>query len=208
MSTLSWPSRAVVCRKEGSTRLQHDIAGALGNGSWGYIVGTYDKDAGANNQRLYLNGARVAQVSGTLPIALNSAPLGIGRPAVPVERTCEAAHGHGQFTSGTTLRRRSAQLKKGGRAVIVTDWQGRHGLDAAAHQAGFDDLSGRGYRLAKITSYDAGGTPRYASIWHRQDGNPWRALHGVSEDRYQEAIDDWGPRATGPSTFPWSVQVA
>jgi hypothetical protein len=26
--------------------LQHDIAGTLGNGSWGYIVGTYDKDAG------------------------------------------------------------------------------------------------------------------------------------------------------------------
>jgi len=31
-------------------RLQHDIAGTLGNGSWGYIVGTYDKDAGPNNQ--------------------------------------------------------------------------------------------------------------------------------------------------------------
>jgi len=25
-----------------------------------YIVGTYGKDAGTNNQRLYLNGARVA----------------------------------------------------------------------------------------------------------------------------------------------------
>ena len=60
-------------------RLQHDIAGTLGNGSWGYIVGTYDKDAGTNNQRLYLNGARVAQMSDTLPIDLNSAPLGIGR---------------------------------------------------------------------------------------------------------------------------------
>jgi hypothetical protein len=42
-------------------------------------VGTYDKDAGANNQRLYLNGARVAQMSDTLPIDLNSAALGIGR---------------------------------------------------------------------------------------------------------------------------------
>jgi hypothetical protein len=26
-------------------RLQHDMAGAPGNGSWAYIVGTYDKDA-------------------------------------------------------------------------------------------------------------------------------------------------------------------
>ena len=39
-------------------RLQYDIAGTLGNGAWGYIVGTYDKDAGPDNQRLHLNGAR------------------------------------------------------------------------------------------------------------------------------------------------------
>jgi hypothetical protein len=63
VNTLSWPGRAVVCRKEGSyilynypggfssylfgpdNRLQYDIAGTLGNGAWGYIVGTYDKDA-------------------------------------------------------------------------------------------------------------------------------------------------------------------
>jgi hypothetical protein len=44
-----------------------------------YIVGTYDKDAGPNNQRPYLNGTRVAQMSDTLPIDLNSAALGIGR---------------------------------------------------------------------------------------------------------------------------------
>jgi len=60
-------------------RLQHDMAGAPGTGSWAYIVGTYDKDAGANNQRLYLNATRVAQMSDTLPIELNSAALGIGR---------------------------------------------------------------------------------------------------------------------------------
>jgi hypothetical protein len=60
-------------------RLQYDIAGTLGNGAWSYIVGTYDKDAGTNNQRLYLNGARVAQMSDTLPIDLNAAALGIGR---------------------------------------------------------------------------------------------------------------------------------
>jgi hypothetical protein len=44
----------------------------------GYTVGTYDKDAGPNNQRLYLNGTRVAQMSDTLPLDLNSNPLGIG----------------------------------------------------------------------------------------------------------------------------------
>jgi hypothetical protein len=35
--------------------------GTLGNGSWGYIVGSYDKDAGPNNERLYLNGTRVGR---------------------------------------------------------------------------------------------------------------------------------------------------
>jgi hypothetical protein len=85
VNTLSWPGRAVVCRKEGSyilynfsggfswylfgpdNRLQHDIAGTLGNGRWGYIVGIYDKDAGPNNQRLYLNGARRADERNTAP---------------------------------------------------------------------------------------------------------------------------------------------
>jgi Concanavalin A-like lectin/glucanases superfamily len=97
VNTLSWPTRAVVCRNDGSyilynysggfswylygpdSRLQHDIANALGNGSWGYIAGTYDRDAGPGNQRLYLNGSRVAQMSDTAVISLNSAPLGIGR---------------------------------------------------------------------------------------------------------------------------------
>ena len=29
--------------------MQHDVAGTLENGSWGYFVGTYDKDAGPDN---------------------------------------------------------------------------------------------------------------------------------------------------------------
>ena len=57
------------------------IAGTLGNGVWSYVVGIYDKDAGPGNQRLYLNGARVAQMSDTQPINLNSDSLGIGRHA-------------------------------------------------------------------------------------------------------------------------------
>jgi hypothetical protein len=60
-------------------RLQHDPTARWGNESWGYTVGSYDKEAGLNNQRLYLNGIRVAQMSDTQPIYLNSAALGIGR---------------------------------------------------------------------------------------------------------------------------------
>jgi hypothetical protein len=60
-------------------RRQHDIAGTLGNGSWAYTVGTYDKDAGPNHQRLYLNGTRVAQMSDTLLIDVASTAPGIRR---------------------------------------------------------------------------------------------------------------------------------
>jgi Concanavalin A-like lectin/glucanases superfamily len=67
-----------LCR-QATTRCSNNTAGTRGNGNWGYIVGTYDKNAGANDQRLYLNGTRVAQMSDTLPIDLNSAALGIGR---------------------------------------------------------------------------------------------------------------------------------
>jgi Concanavalin A-like lectin/glucanases superfamily len=42
-------------------------------------VGTCNKEAGAKNQRLCLNGTRVAQMSDTLPIDLNSAAVSIGR---------------------------------------------------------------------------------------------------------------------------------
>jgi hypothetical protein len=52
--------------------LQHDVAGTLGNGSQGYIAGSSDKEAVPNDQSLYLNGARVAQVTDTLPIGLNA----------------------------------------------------------------------------------------------------------------------------------------
>jgi len=68
-SGMLWPAMDAAFGPD--NRLQYDIAGTLGNGRWGYIVGTYDKDAGTGNQRLYLNGARVAQMSDTLPIDLN-----------------------------------------------------------------------------------------------------------------------------------------
>jgi hypothetical protein len=61
--------------------------------SWGYIVGTYDKDAGPNNQRLYLNGARVVQMSDTQPIELNSAAVGIGVALLLNETSSESPAG-------------------------------------------------------------------------------------------------------------------
>ena len=86
-------------------RLQYDIAGTLGNGSWGYIVGTYDKDAGANNQRLYLNGTRVAQMryreveQGAFAASAGPASQG-GRWRAPVLRTAAALTGRPRAGDG------------------------------------------------------------------------------------------------------------
>jgi hypothetical protein len=45
----------------------------------GRQTGRPSKDAGPNNQRLYVNGARVAQIRDTQPLDLTSTALGIGR---------------------------------------------------------------------------------------------------------------------------------
>ncbi|MFF3735386.1 serine hydrolase [Streptomyces sp. NPDC002476] len=70
----------------------------------------------------------------------------------------------------------------------MTDWQALHGLTATDHQAEFDRLTGNGYRLLKITGYELGGIPRFASIWAIQGGNAWQARHGISAGDYQAAV--------------------
>jgi hypothetical protein len=97
-NTLSWPGRAVVCRREGSyilynfgggfswylfgpdNRLQYDIAGA----PWGTGAGATSSapvtGTPARTTSVSISTApRVAQMSDTQPIDLNSAGLGIGR---------------------------------------------------------------------------------------------------------------------------------
>ena len=72
----------------------HNIAGTLGNGSWGYIVGTHDKDAGR-----CLNDTRLAQKSDKLPVDLNSASLGIGRH---VSGIADPSNGHSTSSGSPT----------------------------------------------------------------------------------------------------------
>lgn len=72
--------------------------------------------------------------------------------------------------------------------MIVTDWQARHGLTAADHQAEFDRLTSNGYRLLRIAGYELGGAPRFAAIWAIQGGSAWQARHGISVGDYQSAV--------------------
>lgn len=65
------------------------------------------------------------------------------------------------------------------------EWQARHRLNAAAHQAAFDDLAARGFRLTRVSGYSLNGEARYASIWEKNDGRAWRARHGLDSAEYQ-----------------------
>src|SRR5882757_7837412 len=73
--------------------------------------------------------------------------------------------------------------------MIVNDWMATHALDKDQHQATFNDFYRRGYRQVKISAYDDRGTPRYASLWYRQDGNEWLAQHGMDEAEFLQSFE-------------------
>jgi CubicO group peptidase (beta-lactamase class C family) len=58
-------------------------------------------------------------------------------------------------------------------------WSARHGLTSQAYQSAFDDHVRRGFRLARVSAYTAGGSERYAAIWHAAgDGGEGGAIDG------------------------------
>ena len=68
-------------------------------------------------------------------------------------------------------------------------WVANHGLDNAAYQAAFNDLTGEGYRLVKISGYSVARTDYYASIWTQAPGPGWVGMHGLSRADYQAQFD-------------------
>ncbi|WP_139488400.1 serine hydrolase [Brevibacillus dissolubilis] len=77
-------------------------------------------------------------------------------------------------------------------------WQARHGLSAAEHQALFNDLTRQGYRPVRVSGYEVGGQARYASIWHKTDGPPFRARHGLTAAELQAEYDALTPQGYHP----------
>ena len=71
-----------------------------------------------------------------------------------------------------------------------TDWEARHGLDAAAYQEAFDELVGRGYRLTNVCAYGEGTEARFNAVWVRREGPAWEAVHGLTAEAYQQAFDE------------------
>lgn len=58
---------------------------------------------------------------------------------------------------------------------------------SAEHQAEFTARYAKGQRIVSLSVY---GTPdRYAAVWAKRDGPAWKAVHGVTAERFQEILD-------------------
>jgi hypothetical protein len=64
-----------------------------------------------------------------------------------------------------------------------------HDRTSADHQAHFDDLFLRGFRMISLSVYGNRGDERYAAIWLERSGPDWSAVHGVNGAGYQAAFN-------------------
>ncbi|ATB49487.1 serine hydrolase [Corallococcus macrosporus] len=89
------------------------------------------------------------------------------------------------YTSGGAERYAAIWEKTSGPA-----WRAYHGMTASQYQSTFNTNATQGYQLAKLSSYNVGGTDRYAAIFHASSGIPMVARHGLSSAAYQQAVTD------------------
>lgn len=90
------------------------------------------------------------------------------------------------------------------------DFVAYHDRTSADHQAHFDDLYPKGWRMASLSVYGARRDERYAAVWVKRAGPDWSAVHGVDFAGYQAAFDNavavgFKPvllAATGPANDP------
>jgi hypothetical protein len=65
----------------------------------------------------------------------------------------------------------------------------RTGLNSAAYQQAFTDLTAKGYRLQEVTGYAVGGQALYSSVWEKTSSPTWTARHDMTRDGYQAMFD-------------------
>ena len=90
------------------------------------------------------------------------------------------------------------------------NWVAYHDRSSAYHQAQFDDLFPRGWRMISLSVYGPRGNELYAAIWVERPGPDWSAVHGVNGAGYQAAFNTavaagFRPAllaATGPANDP------
>jgi CubicO group peptidase (beta-lactamase class C family) len=85
-----------------------------------------------------------------------------------------------------------------------------HGVNGAAHQQQFNQLSALGYRMIALSVYGDRADPRYAAVWIKRGGPSWAAVHGVDAAGYQAKFNPYVAMgyvpvlvtATGPRANP------
>lgn len=70
------------------------------------------------------------------------------------------------------------------------NWVAYHDRTSADHQAQFDNLFPKGWRMISLSVYGARGNERYAAVWVERSGPDWSAVHGVDGAGYQLAFNN------------------
>ena len=73
-----------------------------------------------------------------------------------------------------------------------------HNATGSQHQASFNDLSAKGYRMVALSVYGSPSDPRYAATWVQRPGNDYTAIHGASAAAYQQFVNDCTAKGFSP----------
>jgi hypothetical protein len=92
-------------------------------------------------------------------------------------------------------------------------WEARVGLTADQLQRAVTLFTQRGYRPIRISGYELGGITKYAVIWEKSPGPPWKAYWGLSRSQtgpIWDQLTHQGYRVVDSSVYGTaaSVQVA
>jgi CubicO group peptidase (beta-lactamase class C family) len=73
-----------------------------------------------------------------------------------------------------------------------------HGITASDHQARFNDLVSKGFRMISLSVYGDPSDARYAAVWVKTGGPAWQAFHGRNAAQYQQFFDEWKAKGYYP----------
>jgi CubicO group peptidase (beta-lactamase class C family) len=70
------------------------------------------------------------------------------------------------------------------------NWEAYHNRTSDEHEAKFNELFPKGWRMITLSVYGARGSELYAAVWVERAGPSWSAVHGVNAAGYQAAFDN------------------
>jgi CubicO group peptidase (beta-lactamase class C family) len=77
-------------------------------------------------------------------------------------------------------------------------FQAYHGVTGVEHQANFNSLSKKGFRIISLSVYGRPRDARYAAVWIQRPGAAWVAVHGVNSNGYASFFNNWTAKGYVP----------